>query len=165
MLKMFKNCKGFTLLELLVVVLIIGILASIALPQYRNTVRRARVAEAKIALRAIVDATDRYILQHGDSYWSSLDELDVQIQEETNNWEIYIDECVQGENGLRGCIAIAEPKWENDYEIEYRSYNYDGGEHVMSGKFNCWAANDNGHKICKSLGGQLVEGYEDMYQL
>ena len=162
MLKMFKNCKkGFTLLELLVVVLIIGILAAVALPQYRNAVRRARVAEAKIALRALADATDRYFLQHGNAEWDSLEDLDVQVPEETNNWDIYIDEC-----SGNGCVAKADPKWESDYAIEYFSTNYnDGVSTGLSGNFICEASNDNGHKICKSLGGQLVEGREEYYQL
>ena len=156
-----ENKKGFTLLELLVVVLIIGILASIALPQYRSVVRKARVAEAKITLRALSDAADRYILQHGGSNWDSLEDLDVQVPEETNNWEIYIDECVGN-----GCIAVADPKWESGYDIEYWSANYTGENATgLIGKFLCYAENDNGHKICKSLGGQLVEGYEEYYQL
>ena len=60
-----KNKNGFTLLELLVVVLIIGILASIALPQYEKAVNKARVASILPVMRRWKDALADYKLQHG----------------------------------------------------------------------------------------------------
>jgi type IV pilus assembly protein PilE len=42
--------KGFTLLELMIVIAVIGIIAAIALPNYQNYVRRARATEATSAL-------------------------------------------------------------------------------------------------------------------
>lgn len=50
---------GFTLIELLAVVLIIGILSAFAMPQYRKSVERSRVAEAQTLLRSIYDSCER----------------------------------------------------------------------------------------------------------
>lgn len=51
--------KGFTLIEMLVVSLILAILTSIALPNYRRSVERARIAEAQTLLRSIYDSCER----------------------------------------------------------------------------------------------------------
>jgi len=52
--------KGFTLLEVLIVVIIIGVLAAIALPQYVNTIEKARSAEATSNIGALRSSFDRY---------------------------------------------------------------------------------------------------------
>lgn len=57
---MEKNNFGFTLIELLAAVLIIAILTSIALPQYRRSVQRAEAMEAMVNLKALFDSAKRY---------------------------------------------------------------------------------------------------------
>lgn len=60
-----KNNKGFTLVELMITVLIVGILASVAIPLYRANVRRAKATEADASLGSIRTAVRVYYAENG----------------------------------------------------------------------------------------------------
>ncbi len=57
---MITKKNSFTLLELLIVLVIIGILVTLALPRYMDSINKARCAEAKQVLRAQADAIWQY---------------------------------------------------------------------------------------------------------
>ena len=57
-----RRKQGFTLIELIVVVLIIGILASIAIPQYFRIVEKGRFAEATSWVDAVRSAQERLLV-------------------------------------------------------------------------------------------------------
>src|SRR5260370_40087731 len=59
-----RNRNGFTLLEIIIVITILSVLTAAAIPMERNTVRREREADLRLALRTIRQALDRYTQYH-----------------------------------------------------------------------------------------------------
>lgn len=69
-----KNARGWTLIELLIVISLISILATIGLASYRNSVTASKEAILKTDLFRMRDAIDQYYADKGE-YPASLDAL------------------------------------------------------------------------------------------
>lgn len=73
------TAKGFTLMELLIVIVIIGILATIAVPKYLSVTRKAKESEAKMMLNQLHSLQKSYYLEN-DFYSKSA--LDIGFEQE-----------------------------------------------------------------------------------
>ena len=102
--------KGFTLVELLVVVLIVGILASFGVTEYRKVIEHSRASEAVNLLRALYVGEESYYLAHWE-YASSLDDLDVSFHGERKK-------CVAG-NSKTECLGYynTDEIWTRDWAV------------------------------------------------
>jgi len=72
--------KAFTLTELLVVIILVGILAALAIPRFTGTTDRAMELEAQLALEKIYQLQNIYYLKH-KRYTTDLAELGFQQEE------------------------------------------------------------------------------------
>ncbi len=79
--QLHANEAGFTLIELMIVVAIVGILATIAYPSYQDSVKKSRRADAKSALMGFVNAMERHYTEYNS----------------------YCDAAAAGETAVSGC--------------------------------------------------------------
>lgn len=68
MMTKLKNRKGFTLIEILIVIIVLGILAMIIVPQITVSTDDAKISTVQSDLSAIRSAIEIYYAQHGNKY-------------------------------------------------------------------------------------------------
>ena len=72
--------KGFTLVELAVVIVIIGVLAAFGVPRFLKSVERSKASEAFAYLSAVRTAQERYTAREG-TYATNITDLDLKLQD------------------------------------------------------------------------------------
>ena len=151
--------KAFTLIELLVVVLIIGILAAVALPQYKVAVAKARMTQLITLANSVAQAEERYYLANGQ-YTTDFSELDIElvgsitgnasvrVLKNPAGWSIHLNAYTSG--GRWESVDVFDSRLPTGTHLLY-SFNH-GSLGSLQNKRFCYAARNNtlGNLLCKN---------------
>ncbi|SHK07555.1 type II secretion system protein GspG [Desulforamulus aeronauticus] len=104
LLKKLTEQKGFTLVEVMVVIVIIGILASVTIPQFSKQADKAKTARAEVEMKSMANIINIYYAEKGQYPMKSNDDTDGTVAK------------VLKDNGLKwgSSDAIKDP-WGNAY--------------------------------------------------
>lgn len=123
-----RNNRGFTLIEVLVVIVILGLIAGLIIPRITGRVDEAKVETTKIQMKAIKDALEQYKLDNG-IYPTTEQGIKALVEKPTtppipSRWRQYLDKIPQdawGRDFLYLSPGINRP-------FELRSKGADGKE-------------------------------------
>lgn len=129
------NKKGFSLMEMLTVVIIVGILSSVAIPQYRKIMEKGRFTKAQAMAKSLYDSCERLVAEFGVESWVDLpatrkqmDDLDVVGQGILPIGFSFTESAVVGKGfaySISGNCGVNIKKTAGNYRAEF---NYTGTE-------------------------------------
>jgi type IV pilus assembly protein PilA len=106
---------GFTLVELLVVMLILGLLAAIAIPSFFNQRDKAKDASAKEAVRTAETAMETYSTDHNGSYLNATPSALITIESTLNDVGANLTVPTANTNDYK--VSVASPDTGNVFSI------------------------------------------------
>ena len=156
------KCKGgFTMIELLAVVMIIAILTSIAVPQYRRSVQRAEATEAIRNLQTMFESAMRYRAENSEAP-ENVQSLDVAfydaVKTGTRSSSIGLFNYSFSNSGIKASRLKGNGAVPNDdtyyFYISYFS-KWDNDEELGIGTMMCVYRNKKYANVCPGFGTQI----------
>ncbi|RYE79970.1 MAG: prepilin-type N-terminal cleavage/methylation domain-containing protein [Oxalobacteraceae bacterium] len=105
----FQLQRGFTLVELMVVVVVVGILAAVAYPSMTSMIQRSRRADAIAALTAVVQAQERYRSNH-PTYSEDVSSLKIDVEKAYKHYDIGLAGLGEAASFSSGYVVTATPR-------------------------------------------------------
>lgn len=133
-LNAMKKHSGFTLIELMIVVAIIGIMSAIAYPSYTSYMKKSARADAKVGLVKLADKQERFYLQN-NAYTATITDLgtDSGVSEEG-----YYNFTIASANLVNGFVltatAVAGKSQANDTDCTVMTLSSTG----VKSPSTCW---------------------------
>ena len=136
--RMYRKMQGITLMELMIVVIIVGILAAVAYPNYRDFAARAKRNEAKAALLQIATNQERFYLNN-NTYTSDMTQLGFPVADDfVTGTGSYTIDVAAGANSSNFSATATYTKVDNE-SSKCLTFGIDGRGAKTSGPLaDCW---------------------------
>ncbi len=132
-----RAASGITLMELLIVVVIIGILATVAYPNYREFAARAKRTEARAALLKIATNQERFYLQN-NTYTTDLTALGFSSNPFTTESDTYLVRVTSAD--ASNFTAVADYIPSDSEAAKCDTFTIDGrGQRSSTPDTDCWS--------------------------
>ena len=150
-----NNPKGFTLVEFLVVIVIVGILAAIALPQYRLSVDKSRYTALIPLAKSILNSQENFYMASG-SYSENLEDLDINIPSNPTGSEATLPDgtaIILSEEDKYKYVKLYNNNLPNNY-IMYQKLSKN-----FPNEIHCEAeiGNARAKRLCEEMGGEKIK--------